>query len=237
MVRPLKRTSVCVFLLAFTIQGCASSHIKPYEPKRRDYQLPVVIPEGASRQAGGSLWSSSSRANVLFADQRAMQLGDIVTVKVEEFADAKRGASTTLQRQSELNAEIGAFLGAMQKLKEIAPGLDPERLVDAAASSKFSGSGSTGRSERLEATVPAIVRQELPNGNLFVEGHRVVLVNEEEHHFYLSGVVRPQDIDETNTISSSRLADAEVEFTGRGVLTQQQEQGWFAEYFGWLWPF
>ena len=218
--------------------GCGgASHIKDYEPKQRDYTLPVEIPADQHRQSSGSLWSASSQANVLFADQRAMRLGDIMTVKIEEFADAKRGASTTLQRQSELNAEIGAFLGMMAKLKEVAPQLDPSTLVDAATSSRFQGSGSTGRSERLEATVPALVRKMLPNGNLFVEGHRVVLVNEEEHHFYISGVVRPQDIDETNTISSSRLADAEIEFTGRGVLTQQQEQGWFAEYFGWLWPF
>jgi flagellar L-ring protein FlgH len=77
----------------------------------------------------------------------------------------------------------------------------------------------------------------LPNGNLFVEGHRVVLVNNEEHHFYISGVVRPIDIDQENSVKSSMIADAEIEFTGRGVLSDNQQQGWLSRYFGWMWPF
>ncbi len=93
------------------------------------------------------------------------------------------------------------------------------------------------RSEHLTATVPAIVRKVLPNGNLFIEGHRVVLVNSEEQHFYISGVVRPIDIDQENSIKSSQIADAEIEFTGRGVLSDNQHQGWLSRYFGWIWPF
>ncbi len=82
-----------------------------------------------------------------------------------------------------------------------------------------------------------MVRQVLPNGNLFVEGNRVILVNNEEHHFYVSGVARPIDIDETNAVSSSRLADAEIEFTGRGVLSDQQRPGAMQRVFGRVWPF
>ena len=141
-----------------------------------------------------------------------------------------------MSRNSELNAEINAFLTLMERLKEQDPAL-AEKLIETKTASKFDGSGSTGRSERLEATVPVIVKKMLPNGNVFVERHRVVLVNSEEHHFYISGVARPVDIDEQNAIPSSRLADAEIEFTGRGVITDQQRQGWFGKYFGWLWPF
>ena len=75
------------------------------------------------------------------------------------------------------------------------------------------------------------------NGNLFIEGHRVVLVNNEEQHFYISGVVRPIDIDQENSVKSSMIADAEIEFTGRGILSDNQKQGWLSRYFGWLWPF
>ena len=217
--------------------GCGPAHIGSYEPKQRDYTLPVEIPEESVTSPHGSLWSESSQANILFADQRAMRLGDILTVRVEEFANAKRDASTSLNRDAEVQAEIGAFLGVMQAIQQANPSIDPGELVSASTRASFEGRGATGRTERLEATVPAIVRKMLPNGNIFVEGHRVVLVNDEEHHFYISGVARPQDIDQTNAISSSRLADAQVEFTGRGVITDQQEQGWLAKYFGWLWPF
>ena len=66
----------------------------------------------------------------------------------------------------------------------------------------------------------------LPNGNLFIEGHRVVLVNHEEHHFYLSGVVRPVDIETDNSVTSALIADAEIEFTGRGAISEKQEAPW-----------
>ena len=223
-------------ILTLLLWGCGARQIKEYGPKVRDYELPVEIPQEQQARQEGSLWSESSEANYMFADQRAMRLGDILTVKIEEFANAKRDASTNLSREAELNAEITAFLGLFAKLQEVDPDLANE-LIDTQTSSKFDGQGSTGRSERLEATVPVVVKKMLPNGNIFVEGHRVVLVNNEEHHFYISGVARPQDIDEQNSISSTRLADAEIEFTGRGVITDQQRQGWFAKYFGWLWPF
>jgi len=87
------------------------------------------------------------------------------------------------------------------------------------------------------AVVPAIVREVLPNGNLFIEGHRVVLVNNEEQHFYISGVIRPIDIEQDNSIKSTQVADAEIEFTGRGDLSDNQKQGWFARHLSWLWPF
>ncbi len=226
-----------IALIALVVlSGCANKHIKEYEPRQRDYQLPVDISEDQTQRRDGSLWSASSESNVLFADQRAMRPGDILTVQIEEVANAQRDASTNLKRQQELNAEVRAFLSAMKKLKAANPDLG-DVMVDTKSSSSFDGQGSTGRSERLTATVPVVVKKSLPNGNLFVEGHRVVLVNHEEHHFYISGVARPQDIDQANSISSSRLADAEIEFTGRGVITEQQRQGWFARYFGWLWPF
>ena len=105
------------------------------------------------------------------------------------------------------------------------------------SSADFKAEGATGRTERLTATVPAIVRKVLPNGNLFIEGHRVVLVNDEEQHFYISGVVRPIDIDQENSVKSTMVADAEIEFTGNGVLSDNQRQGWLSRYLGWIWPF
>jgi flagellar L-ring protein precursor FlgH len=82
-----------------------------------------------------------------------------------------------------------------------------------------------------------MVTKVLPNGNLFIEGHRVILVNAEEQHFYISGVVRPIDIDQENSVKSAMVADAEIEFVGRGVLTDNQRQGWLSRFLSWVWPF
>ncbi len=219
-------------LLALLLSACASTHIAPYVPKQRTYAVPEPSAKAASDESSGSLWRPGRGAAMLFTDARALNEQDLVVVKVEEIADAKRSADTETQRSSELSADVSAFLAA---LNAGAPALSANAKL--AAGSKFTGLGSTARMERLTATVPAIVRKVLPNGNLFIEGHRVVLVNNEEHHFYISGVVRPIDIDGENSVKSSTIADAEIEFTGRGVLSDNQDRGWFSRHLGWLWPF
>jgi flagellar L-ring protein precursor FlgH len=172
---------------------------------------------------------------MLFTDARALRANDLVVINVEEIAQAQRSADTDLDRTSSAAAKIDAFLGVLSKLQKA--GLDPNLNVGGSSQSSFHGTGKSDRSEYLTATVPALVRKVLPNGNLFVEGHRVVLVNAEEQHFYISGVVRPIDIDQQNSIKSSMIADAEIEFTGAGDLTENQRQGFFSKYLGWLWPF
>ncbi|MFM2152327.1 MAG: hypothetical protein RL199_762 [Pseudomonadota bacterium] len=228
------------FAAAIAGSACGpAAHIDPYVPKKRIYELPATAaaktPEGK-----GSLWVDDRPSAVLFADARALHVNDLVVVRVEENADARRTTDTDIARDEANKASIAAFLSVFNDKKignktwgDVTQGLD----LDTSASTSFKNAGSTGRSEKLTATVPALVRQELPNGNLFIEGHRVVLVNSEEHHFYVSGVIRRFDIDGENSIKSSMIADAEIEFTGRGVLSDNQRQGVVQRYFGWIWPF
>jgi flagellar L-ring protein precursor FlgH len=219
--------------LAVGGSGCAASHIATYKPKRRDYNLDTANTKEDEPQSEGSLWHPGRPASMLFTDARALRANDLVVIKIEEVADAHRSADTDLTRESSSSAQVTAFLGLLNKLK----GLDPNLNIGGNSKSDFKGEGTTARTEYLTATVPAVVRKVLPNGNLFVEGHRVVLVNNEEQHFYISGVVRPIDIDQENSVKSSMVADAEIEFVGRGVLTDNQHQGFLSRYLGWLWPF
>jgi len=212
-------------LAASLLASCGSTHIKEYVPKRRTYKSPVSFDQDAGKGTNGSLFRANHAATYLFADHRAMRIGDIVTVRVLEKADAKRGASTDLLRESDTSLKIGAFLGLLNSLKSSA-GITNDELIGMGTRSAYKGAGSSSRSENLEATVPAIVREVLPSGNLFIEGHRVVLVNNEEHHFYISGLVRPVDIKGDNSVFSSLIADAEIEFTGRGVITDRQDPPW-----------
>ncbi len=230
----MKRFALGISLVAF--QGCsASTHIGSYTPKHRQYELSSPSDKSEAAAGPGSLWQEGQPASLLFTDARALRTNDLVVVKVEEIADAARTANTDLARNSSSAAQITEFLGAIAKLKAAVPVFNPS--VGGSSNSTFAGDGSTARTERLTATVPAMVRKVLPNGNLFIEGHRVVLVNSEEQHFYISGVVRPIDIDQENSIKSSMVADAEIEFTGRGALTENQNQGFLQKYLGWIWPF
>ncbi|MCC6335714.1 MAG: flagellar basal body L-ring protein FlgH [Myxococcales bacterium] len=225
-------TKLLPLLLALVSIACGPKHIAKYEPRKRVYDVPEASAAPGSEQAEGSLFHAGDRANMLFTDMRALRVHDLVVVKVEELADAQRQADTDLRRRSKMSTDMSAFIQAAGQ---------PQASVGAGAAggieSDFQGLGSTRRTERLVATVPALVRKVLPNGNLFVEGHRVVLVNQEEHHFYISGVVRPIDIDQQNSVKSSLLADAEVEFTATGNLTDNQRQGWLSRFINWAFPF
>lgn len=226
--------SLVVVAVAALGAGCGST---PYEERRRDYQLPVELEQIQDDRSDGSLWSRSASSNYFFSDQRAVRLGDLVTVRVEEYANAQRGAQTRLSRESDFSAEIENFLGLMERLADIDENIDPSSLIDASMQLSFAGSGETSRTESLDATVQAMVRQVLPNGNLFIEGYRVVTVNNEEQYLYVSGVARAHDINENNEISSSLLADANIEFTGSGALSDQQRPGWLTQALGFIWPF
>jgi flagellar L-ring protein precursor FlgH len=223
------------FCLALSmLASCTSTHIAPYVPKRRAYETPAPNKSEANAPSG-SLWENGQPGTILFTDARALRENDLVVVKIEEVADATHQADTDLKRSSSANFKVNEFLGLVKQLQGVAPNFNPQISLE--SGSGMHGQGSTDRTERLTATVPALVRKVLPNGNLFVEGHRVVLVNSEEHHFYISGVVRPIDIDQENSVKSSMIADAEIEFTGRGALTDNQERSWLSKYLGWLWPF
>jgi len=214
--------------LALALAGCSGvSHVGTYVPKHRDYQAPEASAQETQAAGPGSLWRDGRPASLLFTDARALRENDLVVVKVEEIADAKRSANTDISRQADMDAAITAFMAATQKAYEL----------KTTGQTALKALGSTARTESLTATVPAIVRKVLPNGNLFIEGHRVVLVNAEEQHFYISGVVRPIDIAQDNSVASTQVADAEIEFTGRGVLTDNQQQGWFSRFLGLVWPF
>jgi flagellar L-ring protein FlgH len=219
---------------ALVVLGCGPAHTGAYKPKKREYAPDAQSDRKNNAVSEGSLWQEGRPASMLFTDARALHVSDLVVIKVEEIASAKRQADTNLARDSVAAAKIDAFLGLLGKLSSA--GLDPNLNVGGSSKSSFRGEGQSNRSEYLTATVPALVRKVLPNGNLFVEGHRVVLVNNEEQHFYISGVVRPIDIDQENSVKSSMIADAEIEFVGSGDLTDNQKQGWLSRYFGWLWP-
>lgn len=225
--------SIPLLLLASISGGCGVAHISPYEPRQRNYIEPELDARAEADTASGSLWNRSGGAGSLFTDVRAYRRGDLLMVRVEEKAAAKREADTTLARSAETDLAVTNFLGLVARLQTA--GIQP--ALGGTASTSFDARGSTSRTENVAATVPAFVRKVLQNGNLFIEGHRVILVNQEEQHFYISGVVRPIDIDQDNSVKSERIADAEIEFTGRGVMTDTQRQGWLSRFVGWFWPF
>jgi len=220
-------------IISLSLYVCAHE-IKPYVSKHREYSLEKEEEKNQLQQTPGSLWREGY-AGQIFSDARALRQNDLVVIKVEEIADARRSSDTALSRDQKTVMELQAFLNAAGIAQTNNRSVDLG--INGNSSSSFNANGQTGRTERLTATVPSVVRKVLPNGNLFVEGHRTVLVNSEEQHFYISGVIRPIDIDQDDSVKSSALADAEIEFTGQGVLSENQKQGGIAKFLSHLWPF
>lgn len=233
------RNLIVALALLSTI-GCESAHIAAYHPKEREVPMPPSPGSSADAkedEAKGSLFRTANVAPRFYADVRAFQVGDLVIIEVEEEATAERSRGTDIQRggDSALYANETPVIGPLANLNLGDLNIDVQG--NAGSSTNFSAQGRSGRTESLVATVPATVQKVLPNGNLVIEGRRAILVNDEQQYLYVSGIVRPVDINQNNAILSSRVAEAEIEFVGRGVMTDNANQGVAARYLGWLWPF
>ena len=217
-----------VFSLCLLALVACSSHIGSYRPKRRHFEVPEYDPAMSPR--GASLYSEGAPG--LFDDDRARRVGDILIVRIDEADSATRDDSTKLDRKSSASHENGLFAA----LNKAVPGVNPAELLGHDDKNEFEGGGTIRRSGRLTATLPVRIRKVLPNGDFFLEGTKVVMIGREEQHLYVSGVVRPADVRPDGTVASSRIADAEIEFVGRGDVSDQQRQGWFTRVLNKVWP-
>lgn len=207
------------------LAGCGPNHIGPFTPRERIYEKGKYAQVDPKNQPSvGSLFNDG-RGGFL-EDTRAIRVGDVVVIRLEEDADASGNSSTSLTRDSRMSLGVEAFLAAIPALVRSHPGLDPEKLFSFMSESDFSGEGDTARRGRLRGSIAVRVTEEMPNGDLYVEGTKVLLINNEEYHLYLSGLVRPADIAQDNSVRSDRVADAQIEFTGRGDIADQQRKGW-----------
>lgn len=219
-------------LAALLAIGC-TTHIAPYRPKHRHFD-PGEFGD-RSKPADGSLFAEG--AGGLYEDAVAARIGDILVIKIDEKDLASHQADTKLNKSDQTTYGIPAALGFVAALNKKYPGVDPAKLFSTASEQKFTGAGAVQRQGTVLATLPLRVRQILPSGDLFVEGTKVVMVGNEEKHIYLSGIVRRIDIAEDNTVPSSRIADAEIEYTGRGDVSDTQRRGWLGRAMSKLWPF
>lgn len=204
-------------------------------PGYRPVTMPMPAPEQVSYQPN-SLWRSGARA--FFRDQRAARIGDILTVVINIADSAKVDNSTERTRANSENADLSAFLGYESKLKNIFPSaVDPTNLVEATSGGSSAGSGKVDRKETVELTVAAVVTQVLPNGNLVIEGRQEVRVNYEVRELLINGIVRPEDISNTNTIQHTQIAEARISYGGRGQITDVQQPRYGQQLYDIIMPF
>ncbi|MDO9412225.1 MAG: flagellar basal body L-ring protein FlgH [Pseudolabrys sp.] len=191
-------------------------------PTARPGYKPVQMPMPAAQPASynpNSLWRNGSRA--FFKDQRAHQVGDILTVKVNITDKANIANDTKRSRVNSEDSGVENFFGK-QKLPILNSAL-PTKIFTADSTASSEGKGSVDRSEALLTNVAGVVTQVLPNGNLVIEGRQEIRVNFEIRELIVGGVVRPEDIESDNTIDSNKIAQARIAYGGRGQITDVQQ--------------
>ena len=228
----MNRTTLVTAVAVALAAGCAN-HIAPYKAKHRKLELGEFGTR--SKPQNGSLYAEGAPG--LFEDHSASRIGDILVVRIDERDVASHQADTKLDKTDATSYGLPAAIGLVSALKAKYPDVDPAKLFSSTVDQKFTGAGATKREGNVSATLPVRVKQILPSGDLFIEGTKVVMVGNEEQHLYVSGIVRRQDIDADNTVPSSRIADAEIEYTGRGDISDTQRRGWLGRTLSKLWPF
>lgn len=216
--------------------ACGPHHVQPFTPRQRAYAMgDYATSDEDAKPALGSLYTDALAG--YWEDTRAIRTGDIVMIRIEEQANASGGASTDLDRQSQRSLGFESLLGIAPAIRRAYPTIDPAQLLSLMSDSGFAGEGQTTRQGSLSGLIAVRVIRSAPNGDLYVEGTKVVMINSEEYHLYVSGLIRPADIDGNNSIPSWRLADAQVEFSGRGAIADQVERGWFSKFLDIVSPF
>ncbi|MGZ3408893.1 MAG: flagellar basal body L-ring protein FlgH [Xanthobacteraceae bacterium] len=188
------------------------------QPGYKPVQMPMPNPQTATYNPN-SLWRNGSRA--FFKDQRAHQIGDIMTITVNITDKAAIANETQRSRANSEDSGVTNFFGkkTLPVLNQTIPG----RLLTADSAASSDGKGSVNRQEALQTNVAAVVTQVLPNGNLVVEGRQEIRVNYEMRELVVAGIVRPEDIQSDNTIDSSKIAEARIAYGGRGQITDVQQ--------------
>ncbi len=184
-----------------------------------------------------SLWTSTTLPERgLVADRKAAKAGDILTIVVEENATATSSQQRKDSRSSSLQDTVNRFLFSMAASK-LGTHNGELPAVDIAGKSDFSGGGQVDNTQKLSARAAVLVADVLPNGNLVIEGVRLVTFSGETQYVVLHGLVRPDDINPDNTVLSTNVANARVEFYSQGSLTDLQKRGWLSRLYEKLRPF
>ena len=172
----------------------------------------------------GSLWPGKTSKNMLFSDNKARRVGDLVTVYVLENTSAINKADTTDSHSIEDSLTLDTGGASPTKMK-MGGGV------------KSSGKGSTGRSDKFSATVSCVVTEVLPNSNMKIEGQRRMQINNEEQYIVVRGLIRPDDVTYNNTILSSQMASADIIYTGEGGMDGARQSNWLGRVLRSVWPF
>ena len=243
MKTTLKNSLLCMCVMALTA-GCAASDYRPeFTPVKDSYDAKMASRLANAQhfkqakidaRAPGSLFQAGSSG--FFKDNRARQVGDLVTVIVNETAKAEVEAKTDAKRTNSSAAGVTNLLGLTNYFGKLDLKTGTGGLLDANSDRSFSGDASTEREDKLTGRIAAVVTEVLPNGYMVIQGRREIVMNYELQEMKLTGIIRPQDVAADNTVPSEKIAEARIAYAGRGIVDDSQTQQPFARFLDKYYP-
>jgi len=205
-------------LLLLWMTGCvAMGDVRPFQPLA---PMEVMVAEPAPATAGAIYQADAGLS--LFADRKARNVGDVLTINLLENTIAQSSADTTVNKNNAIDLAASSLFGYA----------DTDKLGASVSGKRaFTGNGKSAQSNRLQGQVTVTVIQRLPNGNLLVSGQKNLRLNQGNELVQIQGVVRPADIGADNTVQSSKVANAQIAYGGRGAMAQANAMGWLARFF------
>lgn len=220
-------------IAAVLLVGCSSRAPMPNDPE----YAPVVVPVAVNVPlSNGSLFSERSTVN-LYGDRKARQVGDILTVMLQENTVSRKSSNVDITKDSDIQVPevagaAGTVLGGPVSLGSLslATNLNSER--------EFNGAAGAAQSNNLSGNVAVTVVDVMPNGTLVIRGEKWLTLNRGDEFIRFSGLVRPEDVNSDNTILSTKVANARITYAGTGTLAESQKMGWLSRFFNSVyWPF
>lgn len=231
---PLGRTAAgYALVLPLLVGGCATDPGAPkpgdnpaYVPARPPLPPPGPRPALSSlsqTQVTGSLYRAGYGMR-LFEDPIARQVGDILTILLTEKTDAKKKAATDLGKDAKNKGSVATNTSGLSTSPWSAE-------LELSADREFDGNGKSEQSNSLKGGISVVVSEVLPNGNLLVGGEKWITLNQGNEYIRISGIVRPEDIQPGNTVSSLLVADARISYGGTGSVAETNKPGWLTRFF------
>jgi flagellar L-ring protein precursor FlgH len=221
--------ALCSLLLA-ACAGTPRSGTPPVETI--DYRPAVPSAAYGTSAEPGTIFGGGSSFD-LFMDLRARAVGDILTIALVERTNASKESSTSAAKSAELDTGFPIFAG-----RPVTSGGTTILNNEISSERSFSGQADASQSNRLDGNITVTVAERLPNGNLLVRGEKWITLNQGEEFIRLQGIVRPVDIGPDNRISSTKVADAKITYSGKGTLADSNRTGWLTRFFNSPWfPF
>jgi flagellar L-ring protein precursor FlgH len=220
-MKALAATSAALALACILLGGCTTVEDKMYS-------TPTQVPEMLTLPApsAGAI-GSPNQGMALFEDAKARSAGDLLTVLLVEATTAQKSAKTDSSKSdNDTLGNIGIFGKTLHTNSSVS------------SARAFAGSGDSSQSNSIQGSITVAVVQRLPNGNLLVRGEKQIQINQGYEYVKLEGIIRPADIATDNSVTSDRVANARISYTGKGMINDANNQGWLTRFFNSPWfPF